>query len=139
MTDYLWLIIGLMLAITELITGGFYLLMLGIATIPAWLAQRMGYSAVAQTLIYAFTALVLVYIVHILKKKYGLPPSANEANNLDSGHIVHVAQWDQGVGLTQYRGTQWQVITERPNQIMAETQYQIVRIDGTRLIVKPLS
>ena len=55
--DFLWAILGLGLVIVELLTGTFYLLMLGLAAfgaaLAAWMGQPFGVQAVVAAVVAA--------------------------------------------------------------------------------------
>ena len=55
--DFIWAILGLTLVIVELLSGTFYLLMLGIAAfgaaLAAWLGQPFGVQAVVAAVVAA--------------------------------------------------------------------------------------
>ena len=72
--DFLWAILGLTLVIVELLTGTFYLLVLGIAAfgaaLVAWLGQPFGVQALVLAAISGFGC----YGVHLYRAKNTAPP-----------------------------------------------------------------
>lgn len=139
MSTYAWLIIGAILLAVELTTGTFYLLMLAIATIPAWVADRLGASFFTQSLIYLVCAAVLVWLVRRYRKQLNRQSdNKTQVDDLDAGAIVQVVNWQNGIGHTSYRGTNWQVTLTHPTEKPTEGAYRIVRLDGTRLLVQPI-
>lgn len=90
----LWLIAAVVLGLSELLVGTFYLLLLGVAALVGALAAFAGFALEIQCLIAA--AVVLVggvilarYRAHHKKDARGL---AND--NLDIGQTVTVAHWN---------------------------------------------
>lgn len=138
MSAYTWLIIGAILISVELATGTIYLLMLGVATVPAWIVERMGGSFLAQTITYLICAAVLVTIVRRIRQNRKGKDTPNAADDLDAGGIVHVSDWQDGVGRTHYRDSFWQVSLEGNATAPVDGKYRIVRLDGTQIIVTPL-
>lgn len=139
MPTYIWLIVGAILFTVELTTGTFYLLMLAIATIPAWVADVLGASFYTQSLIYLICATVLVFFVRRYRKQLNVQSNAKtHVDDLDAGAIIQVTNWQNGIGQTNYRGTNWQVTLSNPVDMPTEGAYRIVRLDGTRLLVQPI-
>ena len=137
MNTYAWLIVGTILLIVELTTGTFYLLMLAIATIPAWIAHQLGASWFVQSLIYLICATILIVLVKRYRKSSD-SSTPQLVDNLDAGAIVQVTQWQGGIGHANYRGTNWQVALTESLDLPADGTYRVVRIDGTRLLVQPI-
>ena len=138
MSSYTWLIIGALLISIELATGTIYLLMLGIATVPTWIVERLGASFLAHTITYLICATILVTIAHRMRRARANERKPNIADDLDAGGIVHVSDWQNGEGHTHYRDSNWQVRLDCNSADAADGNYRIVRLDGTRIIVTPL-
>lgn len=105
-TDVLWAILGLGLVITELLSGTFYLLMLGVAAfgaaLAAWLGQGFGVQALVAAVIAAFGC----YGVHVYRARNAKQQMAP----LDAGQPASFESWvDQGARLARvrYRGASW--------------------------------
>ena len=70
MEHYLaWAIVGLVLVITELLTGTFYLLMLGIAAFVAAAAAWLGFGFEVQAVVFLVASGVGCYAVHLYREK----------------------------------------------------------------------
>lgn len=137
MFSYTWLIIGAILVAIELSTGTFYLLMLAVAAITAWLFQFTGATFLVQAVVFLITSGVLVTFLHRYRAQKSLTNTVNIADQLDAGEIVHVSEWQDGIGITHYRGASWQVILETPQDSPQAGAYRIVKFEGSRLMVKP--
>ncbi|TDR32397.1 NfeD family protein [Hydromonas duriensis] len=138
MSTYSWLVIATVLLVIEITTGTFYLLMLAIAAVCAWFGYLLGASFLSQSLIFLVASAILVSLVYRYRTQKLRQAVPNLADQLDTGEIVMVNKWHNGVGDTQYRGAHWQVVLETPIEHPTTGQYRIVRLDGTRLLVKPL-
>jgi membrane protein implicated in regulation of membrane protease activity len=109
--DFIWAILGLTLVIVELLSGTFYLLMLGIAAfgaaLAAWLGQGFGVQAVVAAVISAGGC----YGVHLYRAKNALQQMAP----VDAGQPASFENWvDQGARLARvsYRGASWDALVE---------------------------
>lgn len=108
-----WLIAGFLLVIVELVTGTFYLLVLGVGCFAAAGLAYAGGAFAWQALVAAVVALAGVVLVQRYKK--GMEPK--RMRGLDFGQPVAFDSWvDRGAGLARvrYRDTLWdaQIIGE---------------------------
>ena len=132
----LWLIAAVVLGLSELLVGTFYLLLLGVAALVGALAAFAGFALEIQCLIAA--AVVLVggvilarYRAHHKKDARGL---ANV--NVDIGQTVTVAQWNEdGTACVSYRGAQWKVRTGHQSE-RTPGIFTIVGVTGSVLVLK---
>jgi len=104
--DLAWALVGLALVIIELLTGTFYLLMLGIAAFGAAGAAWAGMGFPVQSVVAAVIAAVGCYLVHA----YHAKNSKQQMPSIDSGNPARFETWiDQGARLARvsYRGAPW--------------------------------
>ena len=102
----LWLLGGLALVIVELLTGTFYLLVLGAAAFAAGAAAWLGGGFPAQAITAAVIAFVGTYFVHAYRARN----RAKQMAPIDAGQPASFESWvDQGAGLARvrYRGASW--------------------------------
>ena len=102
----LWAITGLALVIVELLTGTFYLLMLGVAAFGAAATAWLGHAFPAQVIVAAVIAAGGCYGVHVYREKN----RTQQMPSLDSGMPASFAAWiDAGARLARvrYRGASW--------------------------------
>ena len=64
-----WAVIGLVLVIVELLTGTFYLLMLGLAAFGAAGAAWLGYDLAVQVIVASVVAAVGCYALYVHRAK----------------------------------------------------------------------
>lgn len=109
MQDYLtWTILGFALVIVELMTGTFYLLVLGVGALFAALAAWLGSPFIIQVVVAGVVASVGTWWVqkwHGAHRKDG-----DQSNAIDVGQMVTVANWinqPEGMLRVKYRGTEW--------------------------------
>jgi membrane protein implicated in regulation of membrane protease activity len=102
----LWAITGLALVIVELLTGTFYLVMLGVAAFGAAGTAWLGYDFPAQVIVAAVIAGVGCYGVHLYRQKNRTQQMAP----IDAGMPASFESWiDRGARLARvrYRGASW--------------------------------
>jgi membrane protein implicated in regulation of membrane protease activity len=112
-TYLLWAIAGFVLIIAELLTGTFYLLVLGIAALAAAGVAFGSGDFWLQTITACGVAIAGIFAVHRWWQNH--PAETNQTNNLDQGQAVVVESWvNQAAGLARvkYRGTTWDAKVE---------------------------
>lgn len=103
----LWAVAGIVLIIVEMLTGTFYLLVLGIGALAAAGAAWLGYSFWVQAVL---TATVAVAGVILLKRFRGAAQPAR-GQGLDIGQTVILDSWiseADGLARVTYRNAQWE-------------------------------
>lgn len=112
MDEYLaWAVVGMTLVIVELLTGTFYLVVLGIAAFGAALAAYLGQDFPVQVTIGALIAGLGCYGVHV----YRVKNAAQQMAPVDAGQPASFETWvDQNARLARvrYRGASWEAIVE---------------------------
>lgn len=102
----LWLLLGLALVIVELISGTFYLLVLGVAAFGGGIAAWLGATFPAQVIATSVVAGIGVYFVHAYRARN----AAQQMAPIDAGQPANFESWvDQPAGLARvrYRGASW--------------------------------
>ncbi len=104
----IWVIVGLVLVTIEMMTGTFYLLVLGAAAFAAALTAYLAWPFLSQVLVAAVVAVVGVVAVnrwHRIKRAASGPE-----RSLDIGQRVEFESWvDERARLVRvkYRGASW--------------------------------
>jgi membrane protein implicated in regulation of membrane protease activity len=111
--DYgiVWAVIGLVLVIVELLTGTFYLLMLGIAAFGAALAAWMGLEFSVQAIVAVVVSAVGCYGVHLYRAKN----KAQQMAPIDAGMPASFESWVDAkarLARVRYRGASWDARVE---------------------------
>jgi membrane protein implicated in regulation of membrane protease activity len=134
----LWLIAGFVLVIAELLTGTFYLLVVGLGAFAGSLAAWMGASVIVQAIVGSVIALAGAWFVHhwheAHRKNYKGP-----SNLLDRGQPVVLEGWENeaaGIARVKYRGTSWDARVALPDArpVPGSTLY-IDAMEGNMLVV----
>ena len=135
MDHYLiWMIIGFALVIVELITGTFYLLMLGVAAFGGAAIAYAGQGFVVQALVAVLLAAAGCYGAHVYRAKN----SKEQMVSVDAGQPANFEHWvDQGGGLARvrYRGASWDAKVDGAGELLAGALLYVMRIEGHRLEV----
>jgi membrane protein implicated in regulation of membrane protease activity len=106
-----WAVIGLVLVIVELLTGTFFLLMLGIAAFGAAVAAWLGFEFPVQAIVAAVLGGAGCYGVHLYRtnnRALQMPP-------IDAGMPASFESWlDPAARLARvrYRGATWDARVE---------------------------
>ena len=133
-TYWTWWVLAAVLVGTELFTGTFYLLALGVAFALGGVAARLGADVASQLLIAATIAVAGTIAAHQWRRLRALPPPQA---GLDVGQEVQVLAWhDNGTARVNYRGTQWDAELATPAAARAPTMY-IIGTKGSTLILAP--
>ena len=129
-----WAVIGLVLVIVEVVTGTFYLLMLGVAAFGAALAAWLGLGFSAQSIVAAVVSAVGCYGVHLYRAKN----SAQQMAPIDAGMPASFESWlDAGSRLARvrYRGASWDARVEGLEAIEPGATLYVLAADGNTLRV----
>jgi membrane protein implicated in regulation of membrane protease activity len=135
MEHYLaWAIVGLVLVITELLTGTFYLLVLGVAGFGSALAAWIGFDFGAQAVAFFVVAGVGSYAVHAYRAKN----QAQQMPSIDAGQPANFENWvDQGAGLARvrYRGASWEARLDGEAALQPGAVVYVLATEGNTLKV----
>jgi membrane protein implicated in regulation of membrane protease activity len=113
----IWLVAGLALVIAELVTGTFYLLVIGIGAFAGAAVAWMEGGFITQAVVSGLIAVAGAYIVHLWHSKQ--PKSSEGSNFLDRGQPVVLESWANEaarIARVKYRGTTWEARLSRPEE-----------------------
>lgn len=129
-----WAILGLVLVITELLSGTFYLLMLALAAFGAAGVAWMGQGFPVQAIVAAVVAAAGCYGVHLYRAKNAqtsMPP-------IDAGMPANFESWiDAGARLARvrYRGASWEARVEGAEAVEPGALLYVTATEGNTLKV----
>ncbi len=128
----MWWIAAAVLIAAELLTGTFYLLVIGVAVACAGIAAWLGWGATTQWLTASILGVVGVTTLEWWKRSRGGTP---RQPGLDVGQLVHVQSWGPNrTARVSYRGSTWDAELATPDTPQAETMY-IAATRGSVLIL----
>ncbi len=131
-----WLLLGLALIAVEMLTGTFYLLILGIAAGIGALAAYLGLPFFTQALGAAIAAVAGGIMVRRYHGAANASSPKNSAN--DIGELVVLESWiseTQRRARVRYRGTTWDAEILGNDQVAIGAQLYVVAVEGSRLKV----
>ena len=133
-TYLVWLVAGFALVIAELVTGTFFLLVLGIAAFAGSATAWFGLGFWIEALCSAVVAVAGVLWVRQQRKTMQRPDMAS----LDLGQAVAFDSWvsrEQGRARVKYRNTQWDAEVEGERDLEPGQVLFIRAVDGNTLKV----
>ncbi len=104
-----WVVAGFVLVIAELVTGTFYLLVVGVGAFVGALAAWLGGNELVQAVAGGAVAIGGVFFVHHWHRRNRAGESEG-ANLLDRGQPVVLEGWTNEqahIARVKYRGTSW--------------------------------
>lgn len=135
MEPYLvWMLAGFGLVIIELLTGTFYLLMLGAAAFGGAVIAYAGRGFEFQIIVAAILAAAGCYGVHIHRAKN----SKDQMASVDAGQPANFESWvDEGGGLARvrYRGASWDARVDGQGILEAGALLYVEQLEGHTLKV----
>lgn len=132
--DLVWAILGLALVVVELMSGTFYLLVLGIAAFGAALAAWLGQPFPVQAVVAAVIAALGCYGVHVWHAKN----STRQMPQVDAGQPASFENWvDEGArrARVRYRGASWDALVEGDALVDSGAPLYVVSTYGNTLTV----
>ena len=129
-----WAVIGLVLVIAELLTGTFYLLMLGVAAFGAAAVAGIGQPFAVQSIVAVIVAAAGCWGVHLWRAKH----STLQMPSIDAGMPASFENWiDAGARLARvsYRGASWDARVEGAEPLEAGATVYVLATDGNTLKV----
>jgi membrane protein implicated in regulation of membrane protease activity len=133
-----WTVAGFALVIAELVTGTFYLLVIGLGAFAGALAAWLGANLVVQAGVGSIVAIAGAIAVHHWHARQP-PGDPRHGNFLDRGQPVVLEGWaneSARIARVQYRGTTWDARLARPDERPAPgTTLYIEGQEGNTLVV----
>ena len=133
-----WLLAGAAVAV-ELLTGTFYLLMLGIGMAAGALAAHAGAGIPTQLVAAAVVGGGAVAAWHVVRKRrFATTPEANANLDLDAGEQVVIDAWGaDNTASVRYRGALWKAVPAS-GAPQGTGLHRVRQVDGTRLVVEKI-
>ena len=129
-----WAVAGLVLVIVEVMTGTFYLLMLGIAAFGAAFAAWLGWEFSMQSIVAAILAAVGCYGVHLYREKN----RAQQMTPIDAGMPASFETWLDAAerrAKVRYRGASWEARVDGLEAIEPGATVYVLATEGNTLRV----
>lgn len=129
-----WAAIGLVLVITELVTGTFYLLMLGVASFGAALTAWLGLNFAVQSIVAVVTAATGCYGIRLYRAKN----RARQMAPIDTGMPANFEAWvdlPARLARVRYRGASWDARVDGAEPLEPGSTVYVLAVDGNTLRV----
>lgn len=137
---WLWLGLGTALIVSELATGTFYLLLLGVAAWAGALAAYFGYGMDAQLGAAAVIALVSLglFTPYDIRRRRQARSATPPDDDLDVGNEVQIESVQDARHVrVRYRGSSWDATVRGEGPVPAPGAYMVIAaIEGNRLVVQ---
>lgn len=132
--ELIWWSIAGILIVLEMLTGTFYLLVLGTVAALTGFVAWVG----APLLVQLLTAIVLLVLGLVLLRRYKAKSDDSKLirnNDLEAGNWVEVIEWhENGRAAVRYRETRWQAVLENADDAQLERMC-IRRVQGNTLVI----
>ncbi len=133
-----WWVLGGALVALELVTGTFYLLMLGLGAVAAALAAMAGYGMTPQLAAAAVMGGLGALLLGQWRKHQTPKPQDIQDQHLDLGATVTVDAWDaQGMAQVKHRGAAWTAVLAA-GQTATTGPHRVQAISGNRLVLQKI-
>lgn len=129
-----WAIVALILVIAELVSGTFYLLMLGIAAFGGAAAAWFGYDFAVQSVVGAVLAGAGCYGVHVYRAR----ASTKRMPPIDLGMPASFETWLDArsrLARVRYRGASWDAEVQGDDAIAPGARLFVLAAEGNTLKV----
>lgn len=130
-----WLIAGLALCIIEMLSGTFFLLVLGIAALAGGVTGWLGGGFWLQACVASLLAVIGVILVHNYRRRSAHIPAMP---SFDLGQPVTFEQWvsqNDGMARVNYRGTTWDARVSAGQPPAPGAILYIQSVEGNILII----
>ena len=132
-----WIVAGFALAIAELVSGTFYLLVVAVGAFAGALVAWMGGNMLVQAAIGGIVAIAGAFAVHHWHSR-ARPGDAAHSNFLDRGQPVVLEGWaneSANLARVKYRGTSWDARVPSGTRPAPGTTLYIEGQEGNTLVV----
>jgi len=137
--QYWWWSAAIALAVLEMASGTFYLLVLAATALISGLLAWAGMGEVVQLAAASISTVVGIIAVQQYKKRC-MRKAPKLSNNLDIGQTVEVLVWvgNEGRARVDYRGTQWDARLDDLSLERGQTM-RIIGAEGSTFILGALN
>ncbi len=136
-----WLILGAVLLVGEIVTMGFFLIVFGIGAIGAFLVAVFGGSVLWQWIVFIVVSTLAFAGSRRFAEKVNKGPEdygvGAERYTGDRAWVTETIDAAAATGMVRIDREEWRADSVDKSVIPAETWTVIVKVDGTRMVVKP--
>lgn len=140
MSWVVWAVAGLILLISELFVGAFYLVLIATGCFVAAVLAYGGIGLPYSAWVACSTGILAAFILLFIRSRHRAtqhPTSSNRDINPDIGGVIMVAEPVLGqASRVRYRGADWDALILDAS---LDNQYRIARVQGAFLYLEPCS
>lgn len=123
---------------------GFLIFWLGVAAILAMFVSFVTSNIIIQTAVFVIASGLLLFLTKPFVNKYIIKDKESVATNAFSligkkGIVTKEMNSTSSFGQVKVGEEIWSAISEDSNTIMKDSEVEVVRIDGVKLVVKPVT
>ena len=136
---WIWIIVGVLLIIGEIFTAGFFLIWFGIAAIIAGIIAFFELDVVWQGLAFVIISAILLAGTRRLAERFTKkqPPGIGADRFINqTGIVLEEINNDKNTGRIRVQKDQWRAESLEGDIIAEGSKVLVVKIEGTRLVVK---
>ncbi|MGD9345201.1 MAG: NfeD family protein [Candidatus Aminicenantes bacterium] len=138
---WIWMIIAAIFVVGEIFTAGFFLLWFGVGAAVAGILALLGLSFGWQLAAFVVVSLVLFASSRRFAERFSKkqPPGIGADRFIGKqGVVLEDVDNVKNVGRVRLDKEEWRADSETGEAIPAGTQVEVVRLDGTHLVVKAI-
>lgn len=137
----IWLIASGVFFIIEIITVGFLMFWLGIASLITMVVSFFTSNLIIQTAVFVISSGLLIFATKPLVDKLSKKDSVQTNVYSIIGKkaiVIEDIDWNKGTGQIKVGGEVWSAKTNEQIDIPKDSEVEVVDIDGVKAFVKPL-
>mgnify|MGYP004459544569 FL=1 len=139
----MWLVFLVVLLVIELITVGLTTIWLAGGALVAFILAAMGVNLWVQIIVFLIVSFVLIYFTRPFALKYLNPRQTRTNSDELIGEIVKVTERIDNraaIGRALAKGMEWSARAVSDDLVIeTDTLVKVLRIEGVKLIVEPVS
>jgi membrane protein implicated in regulation of membrane protease activity len=140
---HLWIIVAILLFITEVFATGFLLASLGIGCIFSAFAAAVGFGLKGQLLGFIVGTVIAFFGVRPFFLKYCYRGSSDVRTNVDAligqtGRVTETISHELNTGRVFAGGDDWKAVAVDGGIVEKGAKVVVEKVEGTKLFVKPL-
>jgi len=141
---HIWVIIAVILFIVEIFFPTFFAACISLGCIAAGFSSYFGYGTKIQLICFSIATLIGFFGIRPFMLKYAHRKSDNVKTNVDAlvgkiGKVIVAIDNSKNEGRVIVDGDDWRAETENDILINEGEKIEVLRINSTILIVKPLT
>lgn len=137
---WIWLLIAMIFFLAEIMTAGFVLAAFGVGALAAFAAGLLGLGIEWQLLVFVVVSAVSVALSRRFADRVtGKQPEGVGADRMIDkyGVVLNPIEPMEAKGMVRVEREEWRADSVDGHAIPADTVVKVIRVEGTRLMVRP--